>query len=162
KLRFAIKLNDAAMLELLAAGGAPAERAQLDAWFLADDAPGYVDCPRRALAALLDGLILRERGPRPATDAASPGGSAGKGAGAPEPFLDNNQILKKLRIALQLQEGDMIAIMRRAGVELSKSELSALFRKKGQKNYQECLDQFLRNFLAGLAGYQRADTANRS
>ena len=36
---------------------------------------------------------------------------------------------------------------------MSTHELSALFRKKDHKNYKPCMDQFLRNFLAGLAKY---------
>ena len=65
--------------------------------------------------------------------------------------LTNNSILKKLRIALILQEADMLDILQQAGNPVSKSELSALFRKAGNKNYKECGDQFLRNFLKGLA-----------
>ncbi|WP_413540186.1 DUF1456 family protein [Marinobacter sp. BSs20148] len=34
--------------------------------------------------------------------------------------------------------------------QLSNHELSALFRKPGNKNYRECKDQILRNFLLGL------------
>ncbi|MBU1079865.1 MAG: DUF1456 family protein, partial [Spirochaetes bacterium] len=76
---------------------------------------------------------------------------------APAPAaLDNNMVLKKIRIALELKEEDMIAVMRLAGADLSKNELSALFRKKGQKNYMECMDQFLRNFLSGLARFGKA------
>jgi len=65
--------------------------------------------------------------------------------------LTNNTILKKLRIALELKEDDMLAILRLAGVEISKHELTALFRKEGHKNYKECGDQFLRKFLKGLS-----------
>ena len=32
----------------------------------------------------------------------------------------------------------------------SKHELSALFRRPDHKNYRECLDQVLRNFLDGM------------
>ncbi len=119
-------------------------RETLNSYFLKDDDPGYAVCPKATLAALLDGMIIKYRGPRD---------------GAPEPpvpdDLDNNMVLKKVRIALQLKEDDMIAIMKRSDVELSRNELSALFRKKGQKNYMECMDQFLRNFLSGLALYGR-------
>ena len=33
---------------------------------------------------------------------------------------------------------------------MSKHELTALFRKASHKNYRECKDQVLRNFLSGL------------
>jgi len=64
--------------------------------------------------------------------------------------LTNNAILKKLRIALELKEDDMVGILKLADIDISKSELTALFRKEGHRNYKECGDQFLRNFLKGL------------
>jgi len=146
RLRFAVRMNDAAMLEMLALAGVTTTREVLDTYFLKDDEEGYVECPKTLLAALLDGMIIKYRGPRPDAPAGQ----------APAPAaLDNNMVLKKLRIALELKEDDLIAIMKLAGVELSKNELSALFRKKGQKNYMECMDQFLRNFLTGLASYKK-------
>lgn len=144
RLRFALRLNDAAMLDMMRLAGVEVSRQALDSYFLRDDEPGFTPCPKATLAALLDGMIITYRGPRD---------------GTPEPpvlaDLDNNIVLKKIRIALQLKEDDMIAIMKRADVELSRNELSALFRKKGQKNYMECMDQFLRNFLSGLAQHHR-------
>jgi len=44
----------------------------------------------------------------------------------------------------------MLAILEKAGVQLSKSELSAMFRAEGHRNYKPCGDQFLRNFIRGL------------
>lgn len=64
--------------------------------------------------------------------------------------MNNNDILKKLRIALELKEEDIIEILKLTDFELSKSELSALFRKEGHRNYKECGDQILRRFLDGL------------
>ncbi|HEY5716118.1 MAG TPA: DUF1456 family protein, partial [Psychromonas sp.] len=37
-----------------------------------------------------------------------------------------------------------------AGFPVSKSELSALFRKQDHRNYKVCGDQLLRNFLNGI------------
>ena len=146
RLRFAVRMNDATMIEMLGLAGVTTTREILDTYFLKDDEAGYVECPKAVLAALLDGMILKFRGPRSGTADAPAPVSAG---------LDNNMVLKKLRIALELKEEDMISIMKLAGIELSKNELSALFRKKGQKNYMECMDQFLRNFLTGLASYRK-------
>lgn len=64
--------------------------------------------------------------------------------------MTNNDILKKLRIALNLKDTDIIHILKLADFEISKTELSALFRKEGHKNYKECGDQILRRFLNGL------------
>jgi uncharacterized protein YehS (DUF1456 family) len=44
----------------------------------------------------------------------------------------------------------MLSTLKLAGMSVSKSELSALFRKEGQRHYKECGDQLLRNFLKGL------------
>lgn len=144
RLRFAVRMNDPAMLEMLQLAGLTVSRETLESYFLADDDPGYAVCPRATLAALLNGMILKYRGPR--DDAPKPS--------VPEE-LDNNMVLKKIRIALQLKEDDMMAIMKRADIDLSRNELSALFRKRGQRNYMECMDQFLRRFLSGLAVYRQ-------
>ncbi len=64
--------------------------------------------------------------------------------------MNNNDILKKLRIALNLRDTDIIDILKLADFEISKAELSALFRKEDHKNYKECGDQILRRFLNGL------------
>lgn len=64
--------------------------------------------------------------------------------------MTNNDILKKLRIALELKDTDIIEILRLADFEVSSSELSALFRNPENKNYRECGDQLLRRFLDGL------------
>ena len=64
--------------------------------------------------------------------------------------MTNNDILKKLRIALELKDTDIIEILKLAGFETTKSELSALFRNPDHRNYKECGDQILRNFLNGL------------
>ncbi|VAX35495.1 hypothetical protein MNBD_UNCLBAC01-1454 [hydrothermal vent metagenome] len=62
----------------------------------------------------------------------------------------NNDILKKLRVALKLKDTDIIDILKLADFEITKSQLSALFRKEDHKNYIECGDQILRRFLNGL------------
>jgi uncharacterized protein YehS (DUF1456 family) len=55
-----------------------------------------------------------------------------------------------LRVAFELKEDDMHAILKAAEFPVSKPELSALFRKFGHNNYRACGDQLLRNFLKGL------------
>ncbi|MHB8882413.1 MAG: DUF1456 family protein [Thermodesulfovibrionales bacterium] len=64
--------------------------------------------------------------------------------------MTNNDILKKLRIALELKDTDIIDILKLAEFEISKAELSALFRSEDHRNYKECGDQILRKFLNGL------------
>ena len=63
----------------------------------------------------------------------------------------------KLKIALDLKAEDVLSVLELADVHISKHELSAFFRKPTHKNYRECQDQVLRNFLAGLQLLYRAD-----
>ena len=65
-------------------------------------------------------------------------------------MLGNNAILWKLRIALKLKDTDIIEILKLADFEISRAELSALFRKEDHKNFKQCGDQILRRFLDGL------------
>lgn len=69
--------------------------------------------------------------------------------------MTNNDILKKLRVALQLRNDEIIEIMKLVDFKVSASELGALFRKEDHPNYKECGDQFLRNFLNGLIIHKR-------
>ena len=64
--------------------------------------------------------------------------------------MTNNDILKKLRIALSYRDTDILEVLKLADFHMTKSELSAIFRKEDHPNYKECGDQLLRNFLNGL------------
>jgi uncharacterized protein YehS (DUF1456 family) len=64
--------------------------------------------------------------------------------------MTNNYILWKFRIALQLKDSDIIDILKLADFEITRTELSALFRREDHKNYRQCGDQILRRFLDGL------------
>jgi uncharacterized protein YehS (DUF1456 family) len=69
--------------------------------------------------------------------------------------MSNNDILKKLRVALHLRDDDIIQILKLVDFEITRSELSAVFRKDDHPNYKPCGDQLLRNFLNGLIIYMR-------
>jgi uncharacterized protein YehS (DUF1456 family) len=64
--------------------------------------------------------------------------------------MTNNDIFKKLRVALSFRDTDIIECLKNVDFEISKSELSAIFRTEDHPNYQECGDQLLRKFLDGL------------
>ncbi|MCK5179184.1 MAG: DUF1456 family protein [Candidatus Omnitrophica bacterium] len=64
--------------------------------------------------------------------------------------MDNNNILKKLRVALKLRDTDIIDILKLADYDITKAQLSALFRKEDHKNFIKCENQILRKFLNGL------------
>ena len=90
------------------------------------------------LALFLNGLIIDKRGKK---DGPQP---------KPEQRLSNNLIFLKLKIALNMQADDIFEVMTLASFPLSKHEISAFFRKPDHKNYRECKDQVLRNFLKGV------------
>jgi uncharacterized protein YehS (DUF1456 family) len=165
RLRYALNITDLKVLEIFRLAGCEMERAELEGIFKREDEEGHVRCPDRLAGLFLTGLIAWKRGPRPGAEGSpeeSAPGSAAEAAGgparreasrseeSPRGPLTNNDILKRIRVALALKDEDIVAIMGLAGVAVSKAEVNALFRKRGGENYRECGDQFLRNFLAGL------------
>jgi uncharacterized protein YehS (DUF1456 family) len=69
--------------------------------------------------------------------------------------LTNNDILKKLRVALELRDEDIVEILKLVDYNITKSELGAFFRSEDHPKYMPCQDQLLRNFLNGLVIYKR-------
>ncbi|MES2266188.1 MAG: DUF1456 family protein [Bacteroidota bacterium] len=69
--------------------------------------------------------------------------------------MSNNDIMKKLRVALQLRDDQIIEILKLANFRTTKTELSAIFRSEDHPNFQPCKDQLLRNFLNGLVLHLR-------
>ncbi len=64
--------------------------------------------------------------------------------------MTNNDIMKKLRVALKLRDDDIVKICSLVDFAVTKSEIGALYRNPNHPKYMECGDQFLRNFLNGL------------
>jgi uncharacterized protein YehS (DUF1456 family) len=77
-------------------------------------------------------------------------------------MLSNNDILKKLRVALSLRNDDIIEILKLADFEISKGALGDMFRNEDHPNYMEAGDQILRNFLNGLIIYKRGKQENKT
>lgn len=74
--------------------------------------------------------------------------------------MTNNDILKKLRVALMLRDDQIVEILELVDFRISKSELGAFFRAEDHENYMECGDQVLRNFLNGLVIHLRGTKEN--
>ncbi len=138
RVRYIFDFNDSTMITLFGLADQQVTREQVSAWLKKEDDPGYEKCGDRLLAIFLNGLIIDKRGKR---DGPQP---------KPESRLNNNIIFMKLKIALNLKAEDVLAILGLAEFCLSKHELSAFFRKAGHKQYRECQDQVLRNFLKGM------------
>ncbi len=64
--------------------------------------------------------------------------------------MSNNDILKKLRVALHLRNDEIVEIMQLVNFKVTTAELGAFFRREDHPNYKPCGDQILRNFLNGL------------
>lgn len=159
RLRYALDIKDSDMVGIFKLGGITVTKEELQKILLKPQAgqglSGEVKpvnenrriCDNFMLESFLNGFIIFKRGkqePKP---------------GEPEKPLYmirdnksvNNVFLKKVKIALSLTGDDMLAIFKAAGLDLSNGELSAVLRREGQRNYKECQDRYVRNFLKGLA-----------
>jgi uncharacterized protein YehS (DUF1456 family) len=76
--------------------------------------------------------------------------------------MTNNDIFKKLRVALQLRDDQIVEILKLVDFNITTSELSAFFRKEDHPNYKECGDQILRNFLNGLIIHLRGPKPDKT
>lgn len=75
--------------------------------------------------------------------------------------MSNNDIFKKLRVALELNNEEIIKIMGLVNFKITKSELGSFFRSDDHPNFKPCGDQILRNFLNGLVIYKRGPRAEK-
>lgn len=138
RLRYILDLDDARMITAFADGGLTVTRQQVSDWLKRDDDPDHRLCEDQALASFLNGVIVQRRGRRPGP------------AAVPEDRLTNNIVLKKVKIAFNLEADAMLELLSQQAVNLSKHELSAFFRKPDNRHYRECKDQVLRNLLSAL------------
>ncbi|KRW62303.1 DUF1456 family protein [Pseudomonas sp. TTU2014-080ASC] len=143
-LRYTLDLSEEQLAEVIALSGRQIDEQTLAAYLKKDDEDGFQPCDDELLAQFLDGLIYFKRG---------------KDESRPTPPLElpltNNIVLKKLRVAFELKEEDLHTLMDSVGFNVSKPEMSALFRKAGHSNYRPCGDQFMRNFLKALTQRER-------
>lgn len=138
RLRYIFDLSDAQTQAVFALAETSVTLEQLIKWFKPDDDPLFEVLEDQPLAIFLNGLISHLRGKK---EGPLP---------EPERKLTHNLILRKLKIALNLQTEDMLDIWLKVDFRLSKHELSGFFRQPSHRNYRLCQDQVLRNFLQGL------------
>lgn len=152
RLRYALDLRDRHVAEIARKGGSPVTEAEVKRFLLRDYEDDYLVCSDEVLTGFLDGLILHLRGERE--------GGPDKGKAVRVLANNNNRVLRKLRIAFDQKDEGMLALLEQGGFRMSKSELSALFRKETHKHYRECGDQVLRYFIVGLTKERRPDVAS--
>jgi len=126
------------MISIFQTANLEVSRAEVSGWLKPDDDEGFVELDDKTLAIFLNGLIIDKRGKK------------GDSKFEAETKLSNNDVLKKLKIALALKSEDIIELFKLAGKNVSKNELSSFLRKPTQDQYRELMDQYLRNFLSGL------------
>lgn len=144
-LRYSLNLSDSALLEMLHGLEPELDLATLRGFLASEEDESFIRMEDELMVGFLDHLIVSRRGPSP------------QPAPPTELPLTNNTVLKKLRVAFTLQESDLMDILKSVEFEVSKPELSALFRKAGHSNYRLCGDQLLRQFLKGLTLRVRPD-----
>ncbi len=138
RIRYIFNFNDSKVINIFGQGDLETTREEISNWLKKDDDPAFIKLMDRQLTMFLNGLINDKRGKK---EGAQP---------VPEKRLTNNIVFRKLKIALNLQSDDVMALLGLADFSLSNHELSAFFRKPGHKHYRECNDQVLRYFLIGL------------
>jgi len=145
-IRYIFDFKDPEMVAMFKSGGLEIKREDVANFLKNEEEPFFKAILDIDLAAFLNGFINEKRGKKE--------GEIPK----PEKTLNNNIIFRKLRIALNLKEDDVLEILSSVGMHISPHELSAFFRKPTQAQYRPCKDQILRNFLNGLKKrYRRVD-----
>jgi len=181
RLRYALRCDDAQTAKLVQLGGSDATTAQAARWRAKEDTDDHLPCSNAVVESFLGGLIIENRGPReqPAsspwpdrskttqkqsakTDPPSSANQLSRSGSAKCTQIDNNLVLKQLRIALSLRSDDVHAILKSGGSALSASEAGALFRKPDARNYRQCGDQVLRQFIAGLVKRREQQPVDKS
>lgn len=138
RVRYTFDLKDSTVIDILALADTEVTAEQVAGWLKREDDDGFLKMKDVEMVAFLNGFINFKRGKR---DGAQP---------PLEERLNNNMVLQKLKIALNLQAEGVLHLLELADFRLSKHELSAFFRKPSNKNYRECKDQILRKFLLGM------------
>lgn len=139
RIQKALNLTTEEMLKAYELEAYQMEASHLESLLKRRQDKGFIPASYEELGIFLDGLVTLKRGPSPK-----------KSHDDEAVELTNNLILKKLRIALELKEPETEIIFGLADVDLSKQQLSSLFRKEGHKNFKPCSDELLMAFLDGL------------
>ena len=138
RIRTIFDFNDKQMITVFGLADSVVTCEQISGWLKKEDDPAYQPCSDNQLAIFLNGLINHKRGKKEGVQA------------EPEQHLTNNIIFMKLKIALNLKADDVLEILILVDRDISKHELSAFFRKTGNKHYRKCKDQILCDFLNGV------------
>lgn len=139
-IRYILNVSDAKLIEIIELAGYLVTESEIVAYLKHEDEAGFELCPDEVMGHFLDGLITFKRGKSEVHP--------------PQPVavrISNSVILKKIRVAFQLKDSDLITLIEKSEtLKITPSEVSAFFRRPDHRNYRECGDQYLRNVLRGL------------
>lgn len=76
--------------------------------------------------------------------------------------MTNNDILRRIRYALDLHDTTIIEICRLGGHELDKSSVTALLKKEEEEGYLACGDLVMNAFLDGLILQKRGQKEDQT
>ena len=139
KLKHIFELEDTNVLEVLQIIKPDTSLQTVESYLSDQSADNFLSLGHEDMRAFLDGLIISSRG------------ESEKGIPKPDGAdLSNNDILKKLRIALNLLEEDIYDVFDTGNLALGPTELKGIFHKAGHKSFKPCTDQMLKSFLEGL------------
>jgi uncharacterized protein YehS (DUF1456 family) len=138
RLRFTFDFNDTKMIELFQLAGKIVTRAEVSDWLKKEEDEEFKNLNDQQLAYFLNGFIILNRGKKEGETPIA------------EKKLNNNIVFRKLKIALNYRDEDILNVYELMNFQISKHELSAFFRKPDHQHYRLCKDQFIRNFLQGL------------
>jgi uncharacterized protein YehS (DUF1456 family) len=147
RLRYILNLSDDAMMDIYAKGGERVSRAEISDWLKKEEDEAFDVVIDENLATFLNGVIVNYRGK---IDGQTP---------PAETALDNNIILRKLKIAFNFKAEEIVYLLKMGGQNVSTTELSAFFRNPSHNKYKELNDQYLRNFLNGFQKQRDAQRA---
>ncbi len=140
-IRYILNVNEKVLVEIIESAGYLVTLDEMISYLKNEDDLGYELCPDEVMAYFLNGLIVYKR--------------KNLEGRTPQPIetpMTNNIVLKKIRVAFELKDIDLMSLIEKTShLKITKSELSAFFRKADHRNYRNCGDQYLRNILKGLA-----------
>ena len=146
RIQHALNLKNSQIIKAFEQADTAVAHDQVNNWLKAENEKSFSKMKDKELAIFLNGFINLKRGKKE--------GEQPK----PETSLTNNMVFMKLRIALNMKAEDVLDVLEVVGISLSKYEIGAYFRKPNNKNYKECPDQLLCDFLNGVQFTNRPDS----
>lgn len=135
RIRYTFELNDAQVVKLFSLGGSKVTTDMVISWTNKEDDENFMILEDIDLAIVLNGFIISRRGARPDSPP------------TPEKIMNNNLILKKIKIALALTTEDIIEMYIMIDKQIGMHELNACLRNPKQNQYRIFQDQYLRQFM---------------